>query len=81
MNCQISEEIPAPMPVQKCCLLGICWFKFIFCWYWWILIILTVLIPVLILLIRAIISELFKRRRFYRKGQQIRKRMKARVAQ
>ena len=25
-------------PVSKgCCLFGLCWFKFIVCWYWWIL--------------------------------------------
>jgi len=24
---------------KECCLFNICWFKFIFCWYWWVLII------------------------------------------
>jgi hypothetical protein len=36
---QTVEENPAPVAVsEKCCLFGICWFNFIFCWYWWVLI-------------------------------------------
>jgi len=33
---------------QKCCIFGICWFRFIVCWYIWIIIIILILLALLI---------------------------------
>ncbi len=37
----ISES---KLETEECCLLGICWFKFIFCWYWWALLVFILLL-------------------------------------
>jgi len=37
------EEVSKTV-ADKCCLLGTCWFKFIICWYYWVLILLIVLL-------------------------------------
>jgi len=60
-KCEVPEEKPYTRSFLKpldCCLFGVCWFRFIICWYWWMLILIAVLI-----LVRLIYNYLKKRRK------------------
>jgi len=49
-------------PLGPCCLFGICWFKFIVCWYWWLFVF---FIALAILLVSLILRMRKKKRRVY----------------
>ncbi len=56
VQCREKPPIAIEYPISKeCCLIGICWFKFIICWYWWILIVISVLLWVIIRRIRRLL--------------------------
>ncbi|MEM4259392.1 MAG: hypothetical protein QXS38_01345 [Candidatus Pacearchaeota archaeon] len=69
MECE--EKIPLieiEYPIAKeCCIIGICWFKFIICWYWWVLIALAIAIWIVYRRIRRILLG--------RKGRELRVRI------
>jgi len=57
-----AEEMPAPASATastKCCLFGICWFEFIICGYWWVLI--------LLIIASIILRKAFGKKRFGKK--------------
>lgn len=66
-NISVGEEIIPSIPKKgECCLLEICWFKYIVCWYWWVLAIIVLLLLSLIL-IRIIVS-VQRKKPVYKKG-------------
>lgn len=45
-NLENNLEIKTENSKTSCCLFGICWFKYIICWYWWFIIILIIIVLV-----------------------------------
>ena len=39
-----AERESGSLSGKDCCLIGICWFRYIICWYWWLLMLIIVLI-------------------------------------